>query len=309
MSTLGVQEGLIRALAFHEAWGYAPTEIELVTSWDGGTSLQGEKPEQALVWQGLQGLILEGGVLRQRGRVFFPGRELLVQEHERREVLFARKIRRARQVAHWLVRLGGVRFVALCNTTALAHAREMGDLDFFIVTQTHSLWQTRALAALPFKLLGLRPTFDVGEERDAVCLSFFIDDSMLELNTLQLAKDDPYFRHWFLSLLPLVDDGIGQQVWEANTAILKRHPLSSRWMVHPELGISLPLIRLPFLSVLEERAKRAQMKVLPKGVKDRANRATDVVVNDHVLKLHATDNRELFRETYYAICKRHGIHP
>ncbi len=309
MSILEARVGLIRALAFHEAWGYAPTEIELVASWDRGASLEGGEPEQNLVWQGLHGLISEGRILRQRGRVFFAGRELLVQEHERREVLFARKIRRARQVADWLVRLGGVRFVALCNTTALAHAREMGDLDFFIITRVNSLWQTRALAALPFKLLGLRPTFDVGEARDAVCLSFFIDDSALELKTLQLTRDDPYFRHWFLSLLPLVDDGIGQRLWEANTSILTRHPLSSQWRVHPELRSSLPLIRLPFLSVFEERAKRAQMKVLPKGVKDRANQATDVVVNDHVLKLHATDNRELFRETYYAICQRHGINP
>ncbi|MBP6945093.1 hypothetical protein KBD61_04735 [Patescibacteria group bacterium] len=309
MSIEEAQAGLVRALAFHEAWGYAPTEVELVASWDGGMVFPGSKPEFGLVWQGLQALIQKEKVFCQRGRVFFAGREMLVQEHERREVLFTRKIRRARRVARWLACLGGVRFVALCNTTALAHAREMGDLDFFIVTRAHSLWQTRGLAALPFKLLGLRPTFEMGEERDAVCLSFFIDDSALELNTLQLTQDDPYFRHWFLSLLPLVDDGIGQQLWEANTAILKRHPLSSMWMVHPELGISLPLIRFPFLSALEERAKRAQMNVLPKGIKERANRATDVVVNDHVLKLHATDNRGVFRETYYAICQRHGVTP
>lgn len=301
--------GLIRALAFHEAWGYAPTEIELVASWDGGTSLVGETPEPTLVWRGLQRLVLEGNVLRQRGRIFFPGRELFVSEHERREVLFTRKIRRARKVARWLARLQGVRFVALCNTTALAHAREMGDLDFFIITKAKSLWQTRGLAALPFKLLGLRPTFEMGEERDAVCLSFFIDETVLDLTPLQLAEDDPYFRHWFLSLLPLVDDGVSQQLWEVNTSIVCRHPFSSRWIAHSELETPLPVIRFPSFSAFEERAKRAQMEVLPKGIRERANRATDVVVNDHVLKLHATDNRELFRETYYAICQRHGVTP
>ncbi len=303
------QAGLVRALAFHEAWGYAPTEVELVASWDAGAVFPRLKPALDLVWQGLHKLIQEEKVFRQRGRVFFAGRELFVQEHERREVLFTRKIRRARQVARWLVRLGGVRFVAVCNTTALAHAREMGDLDFFIITKATSLWQTRGLAALPFKLLGLRPTFEVGEERDAVCLSFFIDDAVLDLSPLQLEQDDPYFRHWFLSLLPLVDDGVGKQLWEANTSISKRHPLSPQWISHSELEVSFPLIRFPFLSILEERAQRAQMSVLPKGIRERANRASDVVVNNHVLKLHATDNRKVFCETYYAICQRHGVTP
>ncbi len=304
-----VQAGLIRALAFHEAWGYAPTEVELVTSWDGGAPLVELKPELDLLLQGLQALFQEGRILHQRGRVFFPGREVLVQEHERREVLFTRKIRRARQVARWLACLQGIRFVALCNTTALAHARDMGDLDFFIVTQARSLWQTRGLAALPFKLLGLRPTFEVGEERDAVCLSFFIDDKALDLRPMQLPQDDPYFRHWFLSLLPLVDDGIGQRLWEANASMLNRHPLSPRWLVHPEQGITCPFLRVPSFFFLEEQAQRAQMDILPKGIKERANKATDVVVNDHVLKLHVTDNRELFRATYYAICQRHGVTP
>ncbi len=304
-----IRAGLLRALAFHEAWGYAPTIIELISSWDQGKNAPLEIPARDQVQAAVSELVHEGVIVSLRGRVIFPDQQALIIEHERREIWFPRKIRRTRSVARWLARLQGVRFVALCNTTALAHARDVADLDFFIVTHAGTLWQTRGLAALPYKLLGQRPRGVEEEERDAVCLSFFVDDAALDLSSLQLAPDDPYLRHWFLSLLPLVDDGVGECLWRMNQFMTQRHPLAARWQVHPELAIGLPLFRVPSLPVFESFAHRVQKRVLPAVITNQANRTTEVVVTDHVLKLHATDNRERFREVYYAICKQHGIDP
>ncbi len=285
---------LLRTLCFFDAIGYPPCLPELFASADEGTlEIPQSTPPSSDAY------------VSERGRVAFTGRRPLFLEHERRERLFARKIRRARRVAAWLVRLGGVRFVAICNTTALAHADEQGDLDFFIITKTGTIWQTRALAALPCKLLGLRP--DTHATVDSVCLSFFIDDCSLDLQSLALSGDDVYLRYWFLSLLPLYDDGIGGQLWDANAWLRKRHPWAIRWVTHPEYRVRRPLFRVPSLGVLEQLAHRLQVAVLGENIREQMNKNTHVVVNDHVLKFHVQDGREAVRRLYEERCAAYGI--
>ncbi len=303
-----MRAGLLRALCFHQAWGYPPTVIELLTSWDRGTQEDTPVPTMVELNQILTRLIEERRVILFRGRVVFFGQEGLVLEHEKREALFPRKLRRAQRVAWWLSRVAGVRFVAICNTTALAHARDEGDLDFCIVTKAGSLWQTRGWATLPFKVANMRPGAATGD-RDAVCLSFLFDDTALDLTALMLTPTDPYFRHWFLSLLPLVDDGIGSELWKVNTAITGRHPLSLPWLSHLDLVYGIPAIRIPWFLFLERLAQRVQRWVLPDVVRQQANQSTHVVITDHVLKMHVTDNRRIFREKYIECCLVYGVEP
>lgn len=251
-------------------------------------------------------LINDGTVVEQRGRVTFAGQDALIEEHEKREALFARKIRRARRVARWLASLAGVRFVALCNTTSRAHARDEGDLDFIVIAWRGTLWQTRGWGTLPFRLMGLRPRKD-RIIRDAVCLSFFLDDASLDLSSLMLPDDDPDFRHWFLNFLPLYDDGIGKYFWNANRAITQQHPFALPWVVSPDLRVRTPWLRLPMLSFLEKFARRLQERALPSAIKSRMNQDTTVIVNDHVLKFHVHDGRTSFREKYRILCEQYGV--
>ncbi len=241
-----------------------------------------------------------------RGRLTFPGREVLVEEHERRERLFPRKIRRARKVAKFLAGLSGVRFVALCNTTALAHARDEADLDFFVITRAGTIMQTRGWATLRYKMSGARPGTGASD-RDAVCLSFFIDDCALDLSPLMLPGDDPYFRHWFLSLLPLFDDGISSELWRANAAILSQHPHARPWIMNEDLRVARPWWRLPALRPFEPLATRLHTRLISPTLRKMQNLDTRVVVNAHVLKFHADDGRERFREAYRKTRERYGL--
>jgi hypothetical protein len=298
--------GLLRALAFFHATSYAPTVVEWIAAWDAGSSFSSsDRDEVATAVRALQ---QDGAVTVTRGRVTLPDTTGLVAEHERREVFFARKLRRARLVARYLSRLAGVRFVALCNTTALAHAADESDLDFFIITRSGAVWQTRLFATVPFKFLGLRPAGGQSE-RDAVCLSFFIDESALDLSALAITADDPYLRHWFLSLFPLYDDGIGERLWDANAVLRSRHPFAPRWQTQPKLLTKQPFVRWPVLSSLERFTRPLQTKAFPHAVKQRMNQATDVVVNDHVLKFHVDDARDSFRSRYVERCRTLGIEP
>jgi len=283
-----IRAARIRALALWDAMGYPPTEAEL-------SAVAGFLP------------IVEPLVVT-RGRITFLGREELVKEHELREALFPRKIRAARKAAAWLARVSGVRFVALCNTTALAHARDGGDLDFFVITKSGVLTQTRGWSAVRFALTGRRPG-SRESERDAVCLSFFVDDSKLDLSPLMLARDDPYFRLWFLSLLPLVDDGVSKELWNANTKILEQHPTARPWIMHPTLGVPIPRLRIPCLSGLESLAVSLQGRSLSPSLRELMNKDTRVVITPHVHKFHADDGREAFREQAAATCKTYGLDP
>jgi len=311
------ETGLLRALCFHTVWGYAPTRAEVLSSWDGGLQSSPQPGLQPPRFSGenrpplsgeYQGLLDRGMILERRGRCVFAGHEDLIAEHEQREALFPRKVRSARRATRWLCRLAGVRFVALCNTTALAQARDEGDLDFFIITRAGTIWQTRLWSVFPFKFFRRRPRESHGH-RDAVCLSFFVDDRHLDLTPLQLAGDDVYFRHWFLSLLPLYDDGVGRELWERNAAIRARHPDARPWAVSPDLRVGKARIRIPAPSFLEKPARWIQTRMFIPAIREAMNRDTRVVVRDGVLKFHVEDGREKFRDHYRALCKQYGIEP
>ena len=276
----------LRALAFYDALDYAPTVPELALASEPGDIVSPMKLT--------------------RGRLTFEGRESLVSEHEAREAFFPRKIRRARQVTRFLARLSGVRFVAIGNTTALAHARDEGDLDFFIITRAGTIAQTRGWSTLRYKIAGARPG-SRASDRDAVCLSYFVDDAALDLSSHLLEGDDPYFRFWFLSLLPLYDDGVSLDLWRANGAILSQHPHARPWIVSDALRVERPMIRFPMLPWFEPAARWLHGYLISHVLKSMMNTDTRVIVNEHVLKFHADDGRAMYRDRYRQTLKKYGL--
>jgi hypothetical protein len=217
-----------------------------------------------------------------------------------------RKLRKARKIARWLARLAGVRAVFLCNRTAFGLPHDEGDLDFFVIVRHGSIWQTRGLAGLPFVLLRDRPKAGT-KERDVVCLSFFLSDQALDLAPCLLQPDDVYFRHWFLGLLPLVDDGVMQELWDANHKIHAQHLSAKVWIASPDLRVPKPRVRFPVNVWLERLARALQMKYFPRLLRERANQDTRVMISDQYLKFHIDDGREAVQERYQELCQRYGI--
>jgi len=146
---------------------------------------------------------------------------------------------------------------------------------------------------------------------DPVCLSFFVADDALDLSPHMLQGDDPYFRYWFLSLLPLTDDGVLNSFWDQNIKIRQRHPLATSWM--PLDGDDLLKTAKPaqqsVRSWLEDTLKKMQQKKFPQSIQLIANQDTRVIVSDQCLKFHVDDKREQYRLDYYEICKQYGIEP
>ena len=314
MNEAQTRAALLRTLTWYETLGYAPTQVELAQT----VSLL--PPESLLdlsvqyVLFVLSACLSSGTLVQKNARVFFPeSADQLSAELAIRDLYQPRKRRHAWWVTRWLACVPGVRFVALANTTALGYARDEGDLDFFVIVRAGSLWITRLLAGFPFRILRLTPR--IGYERDAICLSYYVTDVVLDLSSHQLSSDDPYFRYWFLSLVPLYDDGVSRQLWEDNATIRERHPLARPWIVPPDLRVSSMRDRHSWLQSLllgvtrpfESLARWLQQRWFPTSIKQRMNRDTTVMVSDHVLKFHVTDARQAYREKYLATCRTSGI--
>jgi len=253
------RQAILRSLCFHEAWQYAPTRAELIALLDIGTrdrSGVGQGMTRGEAIEALDMLLHEGLIREVDGRIGFPETlDQVCRLIRERDYFQPRKRRRALIVARWLVRLSGVRFVALANTTALGNARDEGDLDFFVITHAGTIWSTRLCGGSPFKFLGWMPTEE--NSRDAVCLSYFIADTNLNLETHQLKPDDPYYRHWFLSLLPLYDDGVSKDLWHANALLRVRHPFAERWIPPLDLALSTPRFRFSTWAIESLATKNA----------------------------------------------------
>ncbi len=286
--TVGAREAILRTVAFFDVVDYPPTQAE-VMAW-----MESEHPFNPACHQ----LIAEGLLESGAGRVALRDRlESLLTLVRERTPLFPRKIRAARRVTRWLARNPAVRFVALANTTALAHARDAGDLDFFVVVRHGHIWSTRLLGGALYRIAG-RLSGGAHERPDDVCLSYFISDAGLDLSSHMLPEDDPYFRYWFLALLPLYDDGVSCDLWQANATITSRHPSAEPWIMSPDISVRRPLVRIPTPSFIEPLARRFQEKWFPSSIRERIGKGNDVVVSDTALKFHVDDGRLAYRAAY-----------
>lgn len=294
----------LRVVCFFAETRYPPTRAEVIAYADTGT--ESGLLTQHEVADAIQCLIDRGVLLERGGRVTLASVPEAFSIHEARAGWFPRKWRRAQRIARYLLQISSVRFVALCNTTALAHARDESDLDFFLITQAGTVWQTRGFAMTPFALLGRRPV--AGEEvPDAVCFSFFVDETALDLSTIAFEEDDPYLRYWFLSLLPLVDDGVGADFWRANATLRTRHPLAPPWIsvIEP----SRPRVRLPLFSGLDGLAMRMEQACFPKALRDLLNVDSRVRATPSMFKAHVQDGRAAARDAYARFCRSYDLDP
>lgn len=292
------RDAILRTLAFCAVVHEAPTLPELLQQLD----TRGDGMDSCDAVSALASIVKAGDIVHELGRYALTSQRHCIEMHARRDVWIPRKWRRIELIARWLRRLAGVRFVAVCNTTANRAAADESDIDVFIVTRASALWQTRGLASLPFSLLGMRPTPQC--ERDAVCLSFFVDDTALDLQKLAITDDDPYLRHWFLSLLPIVDDGVGEALWKAQTWVRGRHPLAIRPVLPPSCCHQARL-RLPAYAAADALARRTQERVMPTAL--TRDGGAGVVITDHIAKFHTQDARLRIRTDYEALCATLGI--
>ncbi len=238
-----------------------------------------------------------------RGFYFFKNREGLAETREERYLLAFKKMKRAKRIANFLKFIPGVKMIALCNTLAFANAREESDIDFFIVAAPNKIWTARFWAAGFLQIFGLRPSKK--NNKDKICLSFFVDTDSLNLESLSLGSPDIYLIYWVAQLVPLFDcSGIYHKFWQENSWIKNFLPNVFPRDAVDMMGEEIPSPGLPQKhassgNLLGENFLRwLQVKMLPRSLKEMANRDSRVIITDKILKFHANDRREEYKKMW-----------
>jgi tetratricopeptide (TPR) repeat protein len=269
--------------------------------------------------------VLKSLVSSQRGFYFLKGKDNLVELRQKRYNLAEKKFKKALRIARFFKFIPGIKMIAVCNSLAWSNAREGGDIDFFIITAKNKIWTTRFLAAGLLKLFGLRPTKN--NTQDKICLSFFVDEENLNLESIALEQPDAYLIYWITQLAPIYDrGGIYEKFLKANEWIKKYLPnsfgseiserrkvasrsFSSGVIASPdEIGTKQSRsptkprdchgAKAPRNDLAEKFFRWLQMKVMPSHLKEMANHDTRVIINDGMLKFHENDRREEYKEKW-----------
>jgi hypothetical protein len=281
-------------LTSYEAWRYLSIETDFLS-----------------VKKTLENLVKNNKIKEKNGFYFLFNREENLIYRKKRYHFANRKIKKAMKAARLFSLLPFVKFVALSNLIGRHNMRDGSDIDLFIISAKNRLWLTRLFCAGLMKILGRRP--NKKNKRDKICLSFYVDDNHLDLESLSLKdNNDYYFYFWLAGLYPLYDKGAYHFYLIKNNQWLKKYLpnidfLLSNQSYTPSLSIKVPKQGLAyrFFDYLEKQAEIFQKRIMPKALKEKANIDSRVVILPGVLKLYLVDRRQEFRDWYFNYLKKY----
>jgi len=274
-----IKEAIIRVIVFFDLFDYPLSAYEIWEYLDKVIALN---------------LIIEiipeiNNISQTNGFYFLSGREEIITTRQKRNNYSIRKIKIARRFIRIFSLLPFIKVIALSNSIGQHNLRDGSDIDFFIISAPRRVWLTRLFCAGIAKLLNSRPTAQ--NKRDKICLSFYLTSNNLNLDSLKLSGEDPYFHYWLRGLVLLYNkDKSYEDFLRANKLLFSE--LSSSQKNAPVKKRNYIIDRL------EIGAKKFQLKIMSPELKTAMNNSGGVVVNDKVLKLYLHDNRQLYAEKY-----------
>ena len=211
------------------------------------------------------------------------------------------KIKLARQATRLFKWLPSVKLVAVANLIGHHNLRNESDIDIFIVSSPHRLWLTRLFCTGLMKITRRRPTKEC--KRNKMCLSFYAAANGLDMESLRFKPSDPYFDYWFLGLYPVYDNDKYlaylrfKNPWLKKSfpnSLLLRENFTNDYLSQNLLDKVLYYIA----NVLNFLAKKIQLLIMPKVLKELAGKESGVVLSDSILRFYLKDRRQEFLENY-----------
>lgn len=242
------------------------------------------------------------------GFVFLKNRSDLFDIRQKRAAISERKFKRVLRVVKLFRFIPYLRMVAICNTLAYQNPKETSDIDLFVVARPGRIWTVRFCVALILKILQLRP----GEaKKDPICPSFFVTEDNLNLEKIQLSGQDPYLKYWTAQVFPVFDPYRVSEGFFTENSWIKNYlpnvvfPRPSKRRRVEDSAFTKFVRKIQEFDVngavgnfFESQLKKFQMKILPKKLKDMANKDTRVVISDKMLKFHDDDRRQEFAREF-----------
>lgn len=305
-----LERSTLSTLAYFDVFEY-PLEVSEIWRW-----LYVNDPVDATaatphdVEQAIRRLESRGAVERVGPMVVLPGRSGNVAARLERTAAGQRLWRRARFASSVLRLVPFVRFIGVVNTLAIDNARPDSDIDFFIIVRRGRLWLTRMGVTVLTYLLGIRRHGRKVSQR--ICLSFFMSDRELSLESMKFEAEDPYLAFWTTSIVPMFDRAnTWSKFMAANRWVDARLPNgrsvrpapyhADAWLP----GIIRSLAEWPLDSAIGDAAERASrslqtLKMRWPSIDDAARGESGTVISDDILKFHERDRRRQYRQAFFA---------
>jgi hypothetical protein len=233
----------------------------------------------------------------QDGYYFFRGRSQIILTREEREKVSEKYWKRTRFFLPFIQFVPFIKMVGVCNTLAFNNANRDSDIDLFIVAKTGRLFFVRFFTLILFGLLGVRRHGNKIAGR--FCLSFYADESALNLEKIQEGENDIYLPYWIMTMKPLYGRKTFEQFARENFWVRKyfdRPVTLARDYWNPNLlrffgWLKELLWRRKWGDSVERKLRDIQMKRHARKLGDLPAGAS-IVVSDHMLKFHNIDRRK-----------------
>ncbi len=234
------------------------------------------------------------------GFYFLIGRESIIDIRAKRYNYTIRKIKRAKLVANIFKYIPSIKLVAIGNLIGAHNLKNESDIDFFIITKKGTIWTSRFITTSLMKLARLRPT--TNNQKDKICLSFFVTENNLNIDKFRINKNDTYMKYWLADLYPVLNcKNTYNKLINSNNWLKKELPNWTKIIANAKYRVE-PLKKTnrmrKKLYIYEKLLKKIQLKIIPKELKSIMNLNTKVIINDDVLKFHTKDRRKKYNDLY-----------
>lgn len=239
---------------------------------------------------------LQGEGIVQEGRDYFYLDHKSLALKNKRDEIKKNLLALAKKAKNILKHIPFIRSIMICNSLALGGVKKSSDIDFFIITKKNRIYLTRILAIFFLKIFHLYQN-KIGEPKK-ISLGFFIDEKKLNIKKIKI-EPDPYLFFWITSLKPILGFKYYYKFLKENNWVKKELPnfypkkgsLGKRTLPQKTLEIFSPKI---IIDGLENLSRGLQQKRISSLVENSWPTST-TIAKKHILKLHAEDKREYFR--------------
>lgn len=246
------------------------------------------------------------GLIQEKNSIWFlKGREKIISIRKIRTRVSKEKINRACFYARFLRLVPFVKSIIVCNSLSFYCAKESSDIDLFIITRENRLWLTRALALFLLNLLNVKVRRKRKSNR--FCLSFFVTTKNLNLKQIYNNPFDPYLSFWLAGLkpiygIPVFHHFIAKNLWYKKELPNHQHRIRKKYLLKQKKSlfgflrfISEKTINLFGANLIDKWLFRWQSRIVVAEANwDEVG--IGIIAERQILKTHAQDKRQYFRE-------------
>lgn len=150
----------------------------------------------------LKNLLVNPLIEKKEDYYFLKGRENIVAQRKKREIISERKLQKAKKIAVLLSKIPAILYIGVSGSLAMKNAKVTDDIDLFIITKKNTLWISRLIAIIFLSITGNLRRYGQKTTEDIFCINMWIDSAHLEFS---IKRQNIYTAHELIQLYGLYD--------------------------------------------------------------------------------------------------------